>query len=243
MGKTSGRLVIALVSALLATAGVVFLIVRNTAPSGSAVSGPMVNVAVASRDINAADQLGSSNVEVTQFSEKSLPPGTSDSVAAVTGQFAKVTIPKGSVLVSSLLTGEQPVVTSGTPGPTLPLKQGDVAISIPYDPDKGAGGFIQANDHIDIVLDTGATIHYGFQDVRVLSVGTPAGGSGLALTVELPRQKALALAFYVDRVSGGSNSTSTLRYVLRSTSDAGAGVQQSGSTPVDATNAQSMLDG
>lgn len=143
--------------------------------------------------------------------------------------------------------------TAGAPGAGvvthLDITKGYVAIAIPANGGSGsglsgelvsAGYYIQAEDHIDIIVDGGGTppqraVRYAFQDVRVLRVGAAtagaAGAGGAAAApgavssyiVELPRNQAELLAGLTSAAatSATAPTTTVLRYVLRPQAEAG----------------------
>jgi Flp pilus assembly protein CpaB len=89
------------------------------------------------------------------------------------------------------------------------------------------GQWIQPEDHIDMIIDTGnGSVRYGFQDVRVLKVGdysaSAAGGSGSTVfIVELPRAQAEEMAYLIANKSSIGGGPHIISYVLRGTKDKG----------------------
>jgi Flp pilus assembly protein CpaB len=247
------RLIIAVVAALIAAGSVVLLVnYVNTqrSPGPVTTSTPPLKterVVVATADLAAGAQLSGSNIGLTEYPVTALPasPGsyyTDTSRLLSPPQFVSSSLPKGTLILSSLL-----VATAST-GPTVtqpPIdikNPGDVAIAIPYGEATGAGGYVQAEDHIDILVDDGSgNVHYAFQDVRVIKVGGRAeqgsNGSGTAslLLVELSREQAATLAYIEDH--GFS-----IRYVIRPHDEFGAGALPH-SSPVGGSNWTSFLDG
>ena len=192
-------------------------------------SGPTVSVLVASGDISQSTALSSNNVTVADRPASAVPAGSLTQLGSVAGQYGLVTIPNNTVITSSLLT------TNSTPTPVAPsngisLKDGEVAMSIPYSPANGAGGFVKAADHVDILVlvpGTGA-VQYGFEDILVLKVGTAAqqaNGAPSSLLVAVTRGEAKAMAALL--AGGGSssdNATATIaEIVLRPADQAGTG--------------------
>ena len=195
---------------------------RSTATPVAATTSAKAVVALV--DINVGDQLTAANVTVTDYPAAALPatglyyPDTTALTSAAWYSTAK--LPKGQLVLSTQLT-QQP-----TPQklPPVALADGNVAMSVPYDESKDAGGFIQQDDYIDILVDDPATktVHYAFQGVHVLRIGTraaqPVAGTAstapapvagaTVLLLELPRQQAAALAFAVD-------GSYTIRYLIR----------------------------
>jgi hypothetical protein len=135
--------------------------------------------------------------------------------------------------------------TAAAQSAPLDIKDGDVALAIPADPGGGGlgnvGGFVAAEDHIDILIDTGTgTIKYAFQDIRILKVGnaasqpvagpsdtpaaTPANAAPTLYIVEVPRGAAEQLTY----LFGNKGRQIVVKYVLRKHSDYGKGYVATG---------------
>ena len=242
------RLLVAVIAALVAGGSMVLLVdyVSSQQPAVAA-SAPITTtrVVVATADLKAGDQLTASNVGLTAYPTSALPTGnqyfTDTSRLLTPPQYTSTQLPKGTLILAALL-----VATPGT-GPTVsqpPIQidnPGDVAIAIPYGETNGAGGYVQPEDRLDVIVDDGGTEHYAFQDVRVIKVGgraeQPAAAAGNAnlLLIELPRESAATLAYLEDRGA-------TIRYVVRPHDEYGKG-NLPGSAPVGGSNWTSFLDG
>ena len=226
------RLVVAVVAGLIAAGSIVLLVsyLSNQTPTASthgAAPTATSKVVVATADLSAGDKLTAANVGLQDFPTAYLPPGGSTlyfndvSKVVATPQYASSNLPRGSLILASLLVTQAtgPVVSQ----PPIDIKNaGDVAISVPFDESKGAGGFVQPEDHLDMLVDDSSTgVQYGFQDVRVIKVGGKgeqgaAAGAVSLLLIELPREQAAVLAYLEDR---GFN----IRYVIRPHDQFGAG--------------------
>jgi pilus assembly protein CpaB len=254
------RGLIAIVAAVIAAGAFFFAFTFRESTSTSTTPPPeppaqTVPVVVALTDIKPGDLLSSANLSVKQRPVTTVPAtaagGTpvyfQDTTALLASpHYAAIALASGTVLqvsmVASSATTAKPVVTQ-----VVDLKAGDVAMSVPYDSARGAGGYIQPEDHIDIVVDDNGSptssqaVHYAFQDVRVIHVGSPAdqtstsGGGASLLLIEIPREKAAALAYLIDHQA-------TIRYYLRPRAAYGAG-SQSGSGAINANNWSQFIDG
>jgi hypothetical protein len=107
------------------------------------------------------------------------------------------------------------------------VSKGHVALAIPASgpqnsPDYAGdlfsvGYYIQAGDHIDILIDPGSgppAVRYSFQDVPVLRTGAANAAANAAPSVyivELPRQQAEELTFLITH----RGPQTVLKYVLR----------------------------
>jgi hypothetical protein len=138
------------------------------------------------------------------------------------------------------------------PASQLVIASGDVALAIPASGSTSdtatalmtVGYYIEAGDHIDILVDDGGASPtdndavYGFQDVPVLAVGgeaAPAASPAATATtatlatptyfvIELPRDQAeIMTAILTGRfaTTATGNAPSILKYVLRPTSEYG----------------------
>jgi Flp pilus assembly protein CpaB len=252
------RGLIAIVAAVIAIGSFLLILSSRGSESQQQQQPPAVpttQVVVAKTDIKPGDQFSSSNLTLQAYANNDLPPSgtsgkplyfTSTPDLLSTPHYASAAIPQGLVVLSP-----QVADASGSgPITIVPLKPGDVAISIPYDVSKGAGGYLQAGDHVDIVVTDPATgvVHYGFQDVTILQVGAKvaqapaASGEAAAaapaatlLLLELPREKAAALSFLIDHQA-------VIRFVLRPRDAFNQG-KLPGSDAVGSSNWQSFIDG
>lgn len=237
--------------AALVAAGSVVLLVNyistHSAPpvvTSSTASTPTTRVVVATAALTAGDQLTTANVGLASYPTSALPADSSTYYTDVSkllspAQYVSSQLPKGTLILSTLL------VATPNSGPTVsqpPIdiqNEGDVAISIPYSESNGAGGYIQPEDHIDILVDEGGVVRYAFQDVRVIKVGGRAeqGGSGSPnlLLIELKREQAAALLYLTQ------NGT-TISYAIRPHNEYGKGSLPN-SAPVSGSNWTTFLDG
>jgi hypothetical protein len=162
-------------------------------------------------------------------------------VSAVVGKTTTVAVSPGTQLVPAFFTAQPLSATVAGPGaantPTSLeglITKGFVALAIPTASvvpanDTGitsngsalgadlvaAGGYIQAGDHIDIIVHSGVAsggARYSFQDVPVLRVGSAGStaGGGL-LIVEVPRNQAEILT----QLTVGPTQPFVIKYVLR----------------------------
>ena len=242
------RLLVAVIAALVAGGSMVLLVdyVSSQQPAAAtAAVTQTTKVVVALTDLKAGDQLTAANVGVASYPTSALPAGDeffTDTTRLLTpAQYTSTQLPKGTLILSTLL-----VSTAGT-GPAVsqpPIQidnPGDVAIAIPYGEANGAGGFVQPEDRLDVIVDDTGTEHYAFQDVRVIKVGgraeqaAAATGNANLLLIELPREAAATLAYLEDRGA-------TIRYVIRPHDEYGKGNLPS-SGAVGGTNWTSFLDG
>ena len=226
-----------------------YLSSQQAQPAAAANVTTTARVVVTLVDLKPGDQLTTANVGVAAYPVSALPVATASSTyytdvsrVLTPAQYASTALPRGTLVLSSML------VNSATTGPTVsqpPIQidnPGDVAIAIPYGEANGAGGYVQPEDHLDMIVDDATgNEHYAFQDVRVIKVGgraeqpAAAAGSANLLLIELPREQAATLAYLEDRGA-------TIRYVIRPHDEYGKG-NLPNSSPVNGANWLSFLDG
>ena len=177
---------------------------------------------------------------------------------AVSGQVAALPITANTPITRSLLTSPNAPSKALTAG--LQIQKGFVALAIPAkdatDPARSpdlfaVGEYIQADDHIDLLVDRGdGTVRYGFQDVHVLRAGVNAGtaaapasgqtpppssgasGAGAGVyVIELPRSQAELMTALL-----AHSPSPILKYVLRSRQDYSTGYQDSAPVAIPQKN-------
>jgi Flp pilus assembly protein CpaB len=219
------------------------LYVSHSGSSNSSSSGGTIPVAVANQDLLQGSQITQGEISIVQYAQNQVPAGYSPDGASLLNKFLAVGVTKNTPLTSNLLVADANSAKSAalTVQP-LDIAQGDVAMAIPMDGGGGTsdkpspdivsiGGWIQPEDHIDMIIDTGqGSVRYGFQDVRVLKVGTfsasagGAAGSSTVLIVELQRAQAEEMTFLISKktdLQGNTGGPHILSYVLRGTKDKG----------------------
>lgn len=194
----SARQLIVLVVAAVAAIGALFLIRGlggNSAEQTAAESEPIVGeqVLVAARDIAQGAQLTPSDVAVALFPEGSVGPN----FVRLSAQPSAQTDFVGSVTRRAFVQGE-PITTSSVVQPegrgfmAAQLEPGFRAVSMKIDPTTAAGGYIQPNDRVDVIMtqrlqnresggEEQVRSEIVLEDVRVLAIGEatqPPAASG-----------------------------------------------------------------
>ena len=193
------------------------LMLGKTSGGGNPIGGggpKNIPVVVATRDIPPATQITTDMVTIQYFSADQQPPFAFKSKDLVVGKYAAVSIHLNQPLSDNLLVAQAGDVKA-TKQPYLDIPTGQVAIQIPTGELVGAGGYIQPEDRIDIIVTLGATTKTAFHNLRVLRVG-PAGGQNTrgissSLMVVVTLQQAEDLKFLIDNTN--------YRYVLKSVKD------------------------
>lgn len=226
-------------------------------------SGPTQNVYVARADIAQGTTLAPDLFQQTTLPVSGTPADAITDVSVVAGKTAPYPLSANSVITNNFLNAQSAGGVAGQPpAAKLDITAGFVAMAIPVKgqtPDTTTelvtvGYFIQAEDHIDILIDAGGpdpaspdpskshSIRYAFQDVRILKVGgqappaaTPATGqpaaAATAVVVSPPTfyvvelPRAQAELLTVLITGRGPTNVSVVKYVLRPQAEYGVGVK------------------
>jgi pilus assembly protein CpaB len=197
------------------------LLVGRTSGGNIAVGGAKnVPAVVALKDIPASTQITADMVSVQQFSADQAPPYAFRAKDLVVGKFAAIPIHTGSAIIDydvvSDVSGVQPAKQA-----FLPIPAGMIAMQIPTGELVGAGGYIQPDDRIDVIVSyqpTGAPqarTKTSFTNLHVIRVG-PAGGANTrgissSLTVIVTLKQAEDLKWALDNTN--------YKFVLKSVKD------------------------
>jgi pilus assembly protein CpaB len=197
------------------------LLVGRTSGGNIAVGGAKnVPAVVALKDIPASTQITADMVSVQQFSADQAPPYAFRAKDLVVGKFAAIPIHTGSAIIDydvvSDVSGVQPAKQA-----FLPIPAGMVAMQIPTGELVGAGGYIQPDDRIDVIVSyqplgaTQARTKTSFTNLHVIRVG-PAGGANTrgissSLTVIVTLKQAEDLKWALDNTN--------YKFVLKSVKD------------------------
>ena len=237
-------LIVGVVLAAAAAVAVLFAVSK----SGTS-SGPTVNVVVAKTTIAAGTSITSDLLTTTALPQSGVPADAFTDPSQVVGKLAPVTLSANIPLTTSLFTSAS---ATGATVQQLDITKGYVAMAIPASGSGGSPGvsaeltsvgfYIQPEDHIDILIDTGTpgapSVRYAFQDVRVLRAGaaqassaasggtttTASAGAVNSYIIELPRNQAeilTALLTARPNAQGVVTSPIVLKYLLRPQSEWG----------------------
>jgi len=215
--------------------GLNLLLARTNGGGAPIGTGPKnVPVIVATKDITATTQLTADLVTITYFSPDQAPPFAFRAKDGVVGKYAAVPIHVNQAISDNLLVSSAGGIIQKQP--YLEIPTGQVAMQIPTGELIGAGGYIQPDDRIDIIVSFQAPgvplpkTKTTFSNLRILRVG-PAGGANArgissSLTVLVTLKQAEDLKFLIDNTN--------YKYVLKSVKD--YDVPESDTPPTDATS-------
>jgi pilus assembly protein CpaB len=196
------------------------LLVGRTSGGTTAIGGGAKNVDVvtATQEIAASTQITAALVTITKYSEDTVPPFAFRDKNLVIGKYAAIPIHANSAIIDTDIVSDA--------GSVVPAKQaflkippGQVAMQIPTGELVGAGGYIQPDDRIDVLVTStvnGKTLtKVTFTNLHIIRVG-PAGGPNSrgissSLTVIVTLQQAQDLKWLLDNTN--------YKYVLKAVDD------------------------
>ena len=202
-----GRLfiIVGLLLALLAGAGVFFLPgILGTNSSGNISGGSQV-VVVAKQNIALRHQITSADLTTANAAGSFIAVNAYQRPTDVVNLIAEINIKAGSIITSDMLARDISLVNAGSGPAYLPLASGYVALTIPTSEQQGVAGHITLGDYITVVASANVSIFSTtgqqqgppravtktvFTNVRIIAVGPaqvniqPASGS----TTTTPQQ-------------------------------------------------------
>ncbi len=233
------KILVAAVCAVVATGAFVAALTLNKVP-GAAVAAPPAGgtsqIVIAAVPLSPGSKLTGDQLRVVPYPSTAVTGDNLTSISQAVGKFVGVRLNAGAVVLTSELEASDTSAVART------LKSGDVAISIPFDETKGVGGYVQAEDRIDIICDPGdGKVMTCFRNVRVLRSGslsqivvpspavvgpvgpaaspTPSGPTPVSgaqvLVVELSHDEAER----VSQLLSGGKTGSIVRYALLNPAD------------------------
>jgi Flp pilus assembly protein CpaB len=224
-------LIVGIVLAAAAAAAVLFAVSGTVSKNNT----PTTNVVVAKTTIAAGTAITSDLLSTTPLAQGTFPVDTFTDPSQAVGKIAPVTLSANIPLTASLFASASSGVGGTGVVTHLDITKGYVAMAIPAGGTPGdpglvaelmsVGYYIQPEDHIDILIDSGAgggSVRYALQDVRVLRVGaaSAASATGSAAStavnsyiIELPRNQAEILSSLITSRPGVTETV--LKYVLR----------------------------
>ena len=200
--------------------GGALLVGRTSGGTPGAIGGGAknVDVVVATQEIAASTQITAALVTIEKFSSDTVPPFAFRDKNLVIGKYAAIPIHANAAIIDTDIVSDA--------GSVVPAKQaflkippGQVAMQIPTGELVGAGGYIQPDDRIDVLVSytvNGKSLtKVTFTNLHVIRVG-PAGGPNArgissSLTVIVTLQQAQDLKWLLDNTN--------YKYVLKAVDD------------------------
>jgi Flp pilus assembly protein CpaB len=200
--------------------GGALLVGRTSGGTPGAIGGGAknVDVVVATQEIAASTQITAALVTIEKFSSDTVPPFAFRDKNLVIGKYAAIPIHANAAIIDTDIVSDA--------GSVVPAKQaflkippGQVAMQIPTGELVGAGGYIQPDDRIDVLVSYTANgkslTKVTFTNLHIIRVG-PAGGPNArgissSLTVIVTLQQAQDLKWLLDNTN--------YKYVLKAVDD------------------------
>ena len=136
----------------------------------AAYGGDVVPVCVATRELEAGDELDASCVETRDWAVELLPEGALTSLGAARGRKVAERVPKGAVISEAYFAVERGA---------LEVPDGAVAVSLPLQPAYALGGAFSAGDEVDVYVTSDGVVNRLAEGCRVLDANTfSTDGSG-----------------------------------------------------------------
>lgn len=187
-----------------------------------------VQVVVAARDIEPREPITPDMITLAKVPSTTLPPHAIVNSGELAGFSALVTIYKGAVVTSNVVTSNPDQIAGGAAS-FLPIPQGYVAMTLPTGEQQGVAGYIAQGDYMNVI----ATVNTGlfstnsprtvartvFTSLYVIRVGPPSlapkQGQAQGIASSLTVVMSLCDAQFMDWLI----SNASLKYVLLSYKD------------------------
>ncbi|MFN2452358.1 MAG: Flp pilus assembly protein CpaB [Candidatus Dormibacteria bacterium] len=239
------KVLVAAVCAVVATGAFVTALTLNKGPAtavAAPASGGTAQILVSLVPLSPGARVTAAEVRLVPYPASAVTADNVTNLKDAVGKFVSVRLIAGAVILGSELEASDTSAVART------LRPGDVAISIPFDEVKGVGGYVQAEDRIDIICQPGENqpVMTCFHNVRVLRSGSlsqvqtppaaaavgapviPVGGATTPAAGPAPVSGALVIVVELshadaERVSElliGGKTGSIVRYALLNPADA-----------------------
>lgn len=203
-----GRLfiIVGLLLALLAGAGVFFLPGLLGTNNGGGIQGGNQTVVVAKQNINARHTITSADLTTASAAGSFISVNAYTRPSDVVNLISEINIKQGSIITSDMLARDLGVINASSGPAYLPLASGYVAMTIPTSEQQGVAGHITLGDYITIIASANVQLFASgtgqavgppkvvsktvFTNIRIIGVGPavnnvqPAAGT----TTTTPQQ-------------------------------------------------------
>ena len=155
-----GRLfiIVGLLVALLAGAGVFVLGGTLGSGGGGLGGGGNITVVIAKQNISLRHQITASDLTTTTGGGQFLAINSYSHVNDVLNLIAEVNIKQGAIITSDMLAKDLGLVTAGAAPAYLPLASGYVALTVPTSEQQGVAGHITLGDYITVIASANVTL-------------------------------------------------------------------------------------
>jgi Flp pilus assembly protein CpaB len=202
-----GRLfiIVGLLLALLAGAGVFFLPGLLGTSSGGGIQGGNQTVVVAKQNIGLRHQITSADLTTASAAGSFIAINAYTRPSDVVNLIAEINIKQGSIITSDMLARDIGQINAGSGPAYLPLASGYVAMTIPTSEQQGVAGHITLGDYITIIASANVQLFAStgqqvgppkvvsktvFTNIRIIGVGPaqinvqPAAGTTTTTTTQ-----------------------------------------------------------
>jgi len=202
-----GRLfiIVGLLLALLAGAGVFFLPGLLGTSGGGGIQGGNQTVVVAKQNINLRHQITSADLTTASAAGSFIGVNAYTRPSDVVNLIAEINIKAGSIITSDMLARDIGQINAGSGPAYLPLASGYVAMTIPTSEQQGVAGHITLGDYITIIASANVQLFAStgqqvgppkvvsktvFTNIRIIGVGPaqinvqPAAGTTTTTTTQ-----------------------------------------------------------
>lgn len=140
---------------------------KSTASTTTTTAVGLTQVVALNRDLPVQTRITADFLKFTSFPTNQVTTDNIRDMKDAIGKVNVIPIAANSILLSTELRSS--FITKDA----VALHAGNVAVSLPFDPRIGFGGFVHPEDHFDILCDSGQgkPAYYCFTNVRVLEVG------------------------------------------------------------------------
>jgi Flp pilus assembly protein CpaB len=217
-----GRLfiIVGLLLALLAGAGVFFLPGLLGTNNGGGIQGGNQTVVVAKQNINARHTITSADLTTASAAGSFISVNAYTRPSDVVNLISEINIKQGSIITSDMLARDLGVINASSGPAYLPLASGYVAMTIPTSEQQGVANYIQPEDYISVIATVSTAGKVAsktiFTNVHVIRVGMQVGAGSNAttassLTVVVTECQAEVITWFLNYAA--------LKYVLESFKD------------------------
>jgi Flp pilus assembly protein CpaB len=199
-----GRLfiIVGLLLALLAGAGVFFLPGLLGTGNGGGIQGGNQTVVVAKQNINARNKIAPSDLTTASAAGSFIAVNAYTRPSDVVNLIAEINIKQGSIITSDMLARNLGEINSNSVPEYLPLASGYVAMTIPTSEQQGVAGHITLGDYITVIASA---------NVQLFSSGTgqAVGPPKVVSKTVFPSIRIIGVGPAVNNVQPAAGTTTT----------------------------------
>ena len=199
-----GRLfiIVGLLLALLAGAGVFFLPGLLGTSNGGGIQGGNQTVVVAKQNINARHTITSADLTTASAAGSFIAVNAYSRPSDVVNLISEINIKQGSIITSDMLARDLGLINASSGPAYLPLASGYVAMTIPTSEQQGVAGHITLGDYITIIASASVQLFK-------TSTGTAVGPPKVVSKTVFTNVRIIGVGPAVSNVQPASGTTTT----------------------------------